>query len=114
MHHFWHTSFLPPHVIDVHASKVKMAYVKEKLGVSEVKKALQSKELQDEVAKSEDIMNKWRTLLMEKGIDKHEPSLAFALSMADIALAAHTLGIRLSGEKQYRTAEGLAHDLSFA
>ena len=110
MHHVWHTSFLSPHVIDVHASKVKMAYVKEILGVSEVKKALQPKELQDEVAKSEDIMNKWRTLLMEKGVDKHEPSLAFALSMADIALAAHTLGIRLSGEKQYRTAEGLAHD----
>ena len=87
-----------------------MAYVKDRLQVSDIKKAL-GKDLHDDVMKAEFIMNKWRNLVMDAGLDKNEHGLSFVLSMGDIALAAHTLSIRLAGEKQYQSPEGLAHDL---
>lgn len=87
-----------------------MAYVKEKLAVGDIKKALTNKDYKDRVQKAESIMNNWRSLLNEIGVDKNQSQLLFACSMADMALAAKTLDIKLAGERQYDRPEGLAHD----
>ena len=87
-----------------------MAYVKEKLAVGDIKKALTNKDYKDRVLAAESIMNKWRSLLNEIGADKNQSQLLFACSMADMALAAKALDIKLAGERQYDRLEGLAHD----
>ena len=91
-------------------SQVKMAYVKDKLALADIKKALMNKDYKDRVLAAESIMNKWRSLLNDIGVDKNKSNLLFACSMADMALAAHTLDIKLVGERQYDKPEGLAHD----
>ena len=60
-----------------------MAYVKDRLQVSDIKKAL-GKDLHDDVMKAEFIMNKWRNLVMDAGLDKNKRGLSFALSMGDM------------------------------
>ena len=87
-----------------------MAYVKDKLTLADIKKALMNKEYKDRVLTAESIMNQWRSLLNAIGADKNKSNLLFACSMADMALAAHTLDIKLVGERQYDKPEGLAHD----
>ena len=90
--------------------QVKMAYVKDKITLADIKKALHNKDFKDKVSTAESIMNKWRSLLNEIGADKNKSNLLFACSMADMALTAHTLDIKLPGERQYDKPEGLAHD----
>ena len=87
-----------------------MAYVKDKLSLADIKKALQNKDFKDRVQTAESMMNQWRSLLNDIGVDKNKSNLLFACSMADMALAAHTLDIKLVGERQYEKPEGLAHD----
>ena len=84
--------------------------MKDKITLADIKKALHNKDFRGKVSTAESIMNKWRSLLNEIGADKNKSNLLFACSMADMALTAHTLDIKLPGERQYDKPEGLAHD----
>ncbi|CAE7562262.1 unnamed protein product, partial [Symbiodinium microadriaticum] len=94
---------------------LKLAYVKQCITPQEVKKAFVSRELFPAVKKAEDLMKETRArtrlLLDDADAIFSDHRVIAAQGFTDMALAGHALGIKIDkDEKQYKTAEGIAHD----
>ena len=88
---------------------MKLAYLKEKLTPADVKRSL-SKEMFTKVNQADGIMCQCRTVLDGGGVDMNKLEVTTCLGFLDINIVANILGIKLPGERTYKTPEGIAHD----
>ncbi len=88
---------------------MKLAYLKEKLTPAEVKRSL-SKDMFEKVLRADGIMCQCRDVLEAGSVDVNKLEVSTCLGFVDINIVAHLLGIKLPGERAYKTPEGIAHD----